>query len=90
MSSKKLNSILNQVPGATAKDDSNKLKSTFNLDYEENARIVASIPMPLKEEIRLYIRKNKGETEKTVLLKALKKMGFNVPTSWIVDKRSLR
>lgn len=89
MSSKQLNSILKKTPSATAKSERSQEIADIQ-QKEEMSRIVASIPLALKEEIREYIKKNKGETEKTVLLKALQKMGFNVNSSWIIDKRTLR
>ncbi|NRB11575.1 MAG: hypothetical protein HRU35_08250 [Rickettsiaceae bacterium] len=94
MSSKKLKSILSTVPSATVPkkngdtESTNRAQDTFSpMKY---TRIVASIPENLKEDIREYVKKHKGETETTVILRSLKKMGFNVDSSWIVDKRSTR
>ena len=53
-------------------------------------KITAIIPSALKEEIRRYIRSHKGETEKTVMLKALKLMGFNIPKELLFDQRTQR
>lgn len=95
MSSKQLGSILERVPSATANGqstnnpsyvDSKSLKPTVT----SYTRIVGLIPQILKDEIKEYVKTNKGETETTVILKALKKMGFNVDPAWIVDKRSTR
>lgn len=33
----------------------------------------------LKEEIKIYLKTHKGDTEKIIILKALKLMGFNIP-----------
>lgn len=100
MSSKQLKSILSQIPSATVKGENEYLKQDFQREVivsikEEKAvveldRIVASIPKVLKEEIREYIKRHKGETEKTVILKSLKLMGFNVPNDWLIDRRALR
>jgi len=51
---------------------------------------VAVIPKMLKEEIKDYLKTHKGETEKIVILKALKLMGFTVQKEWLIDKRSTR
>lgn len=93
MSSKQLDSILSKVPAATIYDEEKTVATKIikeEVTVEETTRIVATIPKQLKEEIQLYIKNNPGETERIVLLKALKKMGFNVHPSWIVDKRTLR
>lgn len=95
MSSKRLEAILGSVPSATAKGEAmntelfNKKQNTSSIDLEYT-RIVAAIPQALKDEIRQYIKNNKGDTETTVILRALKKMGFHVEATWIVDKRSTR
>ena len=101
MSSKRLESILGSVPSATAKGEkviTENVKSPIIESQKkvniavptEYTRIVSTIPQQLKDEIREYIKKNKGDTETTVILRALKKMGFNVDPTWIVDKRSTR
>ena len=93
MTSKRLESILGNAPSATArgesivKEPSNKAVVSAQLEY---TRIVATIPQILKDEIKQYIKKNKGDTETTLILRALKNMGFNVDPSWIVDKRTTR
>lgn len=93
MTSKRLESILGNAPSATArgelatKNPSTKIIADTQLEY---TRIVATIPQVLKDEIKGYIKKNKGDTETTIILRALKNMGFNVDTSWIVDKRTTR
>lgn len=94
MSSKRLESILGRVPSATAKGENfnkefnvTKNKTITSNDY---SRIVATIPQVLKDEIKQYTKTNKGDTETTVVLRALKQFGFNVDPSWIVDKRSTR
>lgn len=58
--------------------------------FEEVSRLVAEIPRILKDEIKNYIRAHKGETEKGILLKALKKFGFNIKDEWLIDKRTTR
>ncbi|WPY01719.1 hypothetical protein Trichorick_01637 (plasmid) [Candidatus Trichorickettsia mobilis] len=101
MSSKQLNSILNLLPSATAEGEKQQLvkqQAAFspsniapnNKIFEDTERIVAVIPSTLKEEIKHYIKSHKGETERIVILKALKLMGFNVPNEWLIDKRTTR
>ena len=99
MSSKQLHSILNKVPAATADgekkhikqiEDTERFHTPLPKSLEETDRIVAVIPKVLKEEIKIYLKTHKGDTEKIIILKALKLMGFNVPNEWLVDKRSTR
>jgi hypothetical protein len=99
MSSKQLHSILNKVPAATADGEKMHVRQIENMEklytlppksLEETDRIVAVIPKVLKEEIKIYLKNHKGDTEKIIILKALKLMGFNVPNEWLVDKRSTR
>lgn len=91
--SKHLNSILDKIPSATITKEQGgtydeKLQSLKK--HEEMDRIVAAIPKVLKEEIQEYVKSHKGETERTVVLKALKLLGFKVLEEWMVDKRSTR
>lgn len=93
--SKELESILKNIPSATVAGETTntiiqKKISQNHITDDKMDRIVAVIPRSLKNEIREYVRKNSGETEKTVLLKALKLMGFTVHNELIVDKRSMR
>jgi stalled ribosome rescue protein Dom34 len=100
MSSKQLKSILSQIPSATAQGEKEYFKEELPKEIigtiksekslEELDRIVAQVPKVLKEEIKHYVKSHKGETERTVVLKALKIMGFNVPNNWLIDKRSFR
>jgi len=91
--SRQLNSILDKIPSATItkNQDGTYGEKLQNLkQYEEMDRIVAAIPKALKEEIQQYVKSHKGETERTVVLKALKLLGFKVLEEWLVDKRSTR
>lgn len=95
MSSKQLKSILSKTPSATIVGEKLNIKSEMqDLKIEQRLenmeRLVARVPTSLKEEIRHYIRKHKGETETTILMKGLKLMGFNVSDNLLVDKRTLR
>jgi hypothetical protein len=97
MSSKQLSSILKSAPAATVSGQQRLVDEERGQDFtgnpirvEQQARIVAVIPLSLKEEIKLYTKANKGMTERMVLLKALKQMGFNIKEHWLVDNRSTR
>lgn len=90
MSSKQLDSILKDVPAATAKGEQNNASKISTTKNESVIKIVARIPLSLKEEIREYVKNNPGETESTVIAKALKCMGFSVDEKWTIDRRKLR
>ena len=96
--SKKLDSILNQVPHATAQKNeeitmeqskSEKINSTYILE-ESFERIVAIVPRSLKKQIKIYLIEHPSDTEKTVILRGLKKMGFAIQDDWLTDKRGKR
>lgn len=89
--SKELNSILKNIPSATLNGEIHASKlAPEPTTQEEYDRIVAVIPRSLKNDLKDYIKKHRGETEKTVILKGLKLLGFNIPNSWLIDKRSTR
>lgn len=97
MNSKKLDSILKNIPPATIADEKkldiiqHVFSTTQNKTVQEKTeRIVAEIPQVLKEEIKNYIDNNKGITERIIILKALKLFGFHINDDWLVDKRSTR
>ena len=97
--SKKLDSILSQVPTATARGhnariinyENNKvIKQKMDIKAEKTVRITAVIPISLKNEIKSYLEKNPLDTEKTVMLKSMKSFGFDIKEEWLIDKRRLR
>lgn len=101
MTSKQLDSILNKVPPATIAEEKKHVEIAGNTKYdekyepkikkiEETERIVAVVPKALKQEIKEYLQSHKGETERIIILKALKLLGFNISSEWLVDKRSMR
>lgn len=97
MNSKKLDSILKNIPPATIADEKklDAIQHVFSTTpnktvQEKTERIVAEIPQVLKEEIKNYIDKNKGITERIIILKALRLFGFHINDDWLVDKRSTR
>lgn len=101
--SKQLKSILNKLPHATVqaenlpsspgvvsknKTDVNAIHiEKVNYPSEKMARIVAPIPRTLKREIKMYVINNPGETEKSLVLKGLRTLGFNISDEYISDKR---
>lgn len=95
MSSKQLESILSRVPAATAtyaamRKSQDPQLTAASLPKEQTERIVAVVPKKIKDEIRLYLTNNPTETERIIILKGLKLLGFEVEDSLLVDKRSTR
>ncbi|MEM6812637.1 MAG: hypothetical protein AAF549_09255 [Pseudomonadota bacterium] len=93
--SKKLNSILDKLPHATASDTPDTIKkishNKLNDDNEEKiVRIVAPVPLSLKTELRRYILDNPEETEKSLILKGLRLLGFHIDDKYIEDKRKFK
>jgi hypothetical protein len=93
--SKQLDAIMKSIPSATVTGKETPTYTDIMREEKQNVkeemtRISAEVPSSLKEEIRRFTKKHKGETEKTVLLKALKLMGFNVLNEWLVDNRTTR
>ncbi|MES2215366.1 MAG: hypothetical protein V4485_05075 [Pseudomonadota bacterium] len=103
MSPKQLGSILDKYPAATAVGQIKALevKEIYKLapvsikpsktHIEEMGILTVRMPLSLKTEIQDYVKKHKGETEKTIVLRALKDFGFKIiKDDWLVDKRSTR
>ena len=93
MSSKQFSSILSTVPSATAKE-ANEVKNINTTDTtkerEELVKIGARVPISFKEELRQYIKINKGETESSLIIKGLIKLGFDIKSDFTTDRRKLR
>lgn len=90
--SKKLASILSRVPPATVSNTAGtSIAEKAVLEGEDvvvkYSRIVAIVPVTLKQEIKMYLATHPQDTEKTLILKGLKGLGFNVPEGEIVDQR---
>lgn len=84
--SKKLDTIIKKVPPAISRDED--VQKTKSYIPEERAeRIVAVVPANLKRQIKQYIVDHPGETEKTVLLKALMELGFSIDSRYLKDNR---
>lgn len=95
--SKKLDSILSRVPSATASSairgkqhSVNTEQATEESKVERMERLVAVIPASVKKEIRVYLANNPKENERTIVLKGLKALGFNIKDSELIDKRGYR
>lgn len=88
--SKKLESILARVPSATIKKE--EFSANQGLDFIEikQERLVAEIPAYLKREIKIYIANHPKETERTVVLRGLKAIGFKIPDNEFKDKRGYK
>ena len=87
--SKKLEFILSKAPPATVSTQSLSVKKEV-IEKEEMTRVVARIPVSLKNEIKKYTKNNKGATETTLILRGLKSIGLSVKDEWLIDKRTLR
>jgi len=93
--SKQLNSILNKLPHATASKNASLAISgaenprTPNLKSakEKMSRIVAPVPYSLKQELKRYVVEHPEETEKSLILKGLRTLGFTIADEYIEDKR---
>jgi hypothetical protein len=84
--SKKLESILGNYSKATVSNPSLS-EQRAALPEEKIVRINAEVPFSLKTQIKEYIAKNPGETEKTVMLKALRSFGLNGDEKYLSDLR---
>jgi hypothetical protein len=100
---KTLKSILDKVPPATMdnpvfKDDliDEKSPTSLSVDIDERSgsggvcRIVAEVPRSVKIQMRERLYKNPEETERTILLKALRSIGFIIGDEYLVDQRKSR
>lgn len=95
MVSKKLDSILSKYPHATATNNATEVViREEKIEVEQNKfkaeRLVAEIPYDLKIQIKKYLADNLGDTERTVVLKGLKLLGFKVDITEFKDKRGRR
>ena len=88
--SKKLESILSRVPPAIIKNEEKNNNQLLNIDQTKQERLVAEIPSYLKREIKIYIANNPKETERTVILRGLKSIGFEISDTEFKDKRGYK
>jgi len=95
-----LRSILDKVPPATIDNEAfRKDVASENLSaapIEEKTeqggtyRIVAEVPRSIKIQMRERLYKNPDETERTILLKALRAIGFSIGDEYLIDQRKTR
>jgi hypothetical protein len=92
-----LKSILDKVPPATMdneafkKDVSSENHATPLVEEKSEQggtyRIVAEVPRFIKIQMRERLYKNPDETERTILLKALRAIGFSIGDEHLIDQR---
>jgi hypothetical protein len=95
-----LKSILDKVPPATINNEafrkdvaSDNLSATPIEEKTEQGgtyRIVAEVPRSIKIQMRERLYKNPDETERTILLKALRAIGFSIGDEYLIDQRKSR
>ena len=95
-----LKSILDKVPPATVdneafrKDVTSDDPSASPIEEKNNQggtyRIVAEVPRSVKIQMRERLYKNPDETERTILLKALRAVGFSIGDEYLIDQRKTR
>src|SRR5271170_1665653 len=95
-----LKSILDKVPPATIdneafrKDDASENHSAplkeEKTEQGGTYRIVAEVPRSIKIQMRERLYKNPDETERTILLKALRAVGFSIGDESLIDQRKTR
>lgn len=97
---KKLDSILSRVPPATVnnpviqdvqRESESKPQEEKSYPKEEQiVRINAEVPMSVKIQMKERLFKNPYDTERTILLKALRAYGFDIDERYLVDNRKVR
>lgn len=90
--SKKLDSILQKAPYATA-NEKNKEYENIKINFpsiEKIERLTVEVPSSIKRQIKQYMADHPGETVKTIVMKGLKQMGFNVDEKYLYDLRGDR
>jgi hypothetical protein len=98
---KKLSSILEKFPHATVtppKEQSSAPElatqqsngKITNKNIEEMVRIIATVPKSFKKQMQQYILDHEGETEKSLILKGLRTLGFIIDDKYLEDKRKVR
>lgn len=88
--SKKLDSIMERIPAATVNKVPQEIKINFRVKDEKIVRLNAEVPFSLKVQLKKYIAENPKETEKTIILKGLKLLGFDIAEEYLIDMRSLK
>jgi hypothetical protein len=95
--SKKLDSIMSRIPAATVSQpnvapspltDNSNFPHPLEKKIEKQVRINAEVPYSVKRQIKQFIANNPGDTEKTVILKGLKLLGFQIEEIYFKDLRA--
>lgn len=96
---KKLSSILEKFPHATVTPTKEQISAfensvtlqdkgkTPNEDIEDMVRIIATVPKSFKKQMQQYILDHDGETEKALILRGLRSLGFIIDDKYLEDKR---
>ena len=93
---KTLKSILDKVPPATVdnpiirKDELEEIKSQTGREDESYHRIVAVVSHSIKVQMRERIFKNPEDTERSIILKGLRAVGFDISDKELNDMRKIR
>ena len=85
---KTLTSILDTMPPATISSPIISENITNNKKLMKISRLNCEVPLEIKQQIKQYIANHTGETEKTIIMKALKNFGFSINEIYLKDKRS--
>ena len=85
---KTLTSILNTMPPATVNSQTVSKSALNNKNLLKISRLNCEVPLEIKQQIKQYIANHPGETEKTIIMKALKNFGFSINEIYLQDKRS--
>ncbi len=94
---KTLKSIIDKVPPATvnnpvitnAKDES-RSSNPIIMEQEEFVRITAEVPRSVKIQMKERLFRNPEETERSIILKALKSIGFEIDEKYLNDLRKAK
>lgn len=93
--SKTLSSILDKVPPATV--DNPAIKRRYEVDEVKNhienetyCRLVAVVSHSIKMQMRERIFKNPEDTERSLILKGLRAIGFDVNDKDLNDMRKIK
>lgn len=92
--SKTLSSILDKVPPATVDNPAIKRYGADEVknhrEGEEYCRLVAVVPHSIKMQMRERIFKNPKDTERSLILKGLRAIGFNIHEKDLNDMRKIK
>lgn len=95
MGSKEFDSILKSAPAATVKKETVIEETPQQIENPiiqtpKMTRIVAAVPQELKDQVKEYVKNNKGMSESSLVIKALKSLGFKVSSEFEIDRRTTR